>query len=193
MNPSHEIVFDYSYAQESMLTYLGDASDPMLMLENKEISLKYTDAHSMMERTFTTIDDVFAYHGGGVTAASAPTRKRGRPVGSTDIVPRKRCDSKAQNDPLIINTMNPSHEIVFDYSYAQESMLTYLGDASDPMLMSENKEISLKYTDAHSMMERTSTTIDDVFAYSVAQDIIDDDEIEPRSVAECQRRADWLK
>ena len=92
-------------------------------------------------------------HGGGVAAASAPTRKRGRPVGSVDIVPRKRRDSKAQNDPLIINTMNPSHEIVSDYSYVQESMLAYLGDTSDPMLMLENKEISLMFTDAHSMMK----------------------------------------
>ena len=72
-------------------------------------------------------------------------------------------------------------------------MLAYLGDASNPMLMLENKEISLKYTDAHGMMEKTFTSIDDVFTYSVAQDIIDDDEIESRSVAEYQRRADWLK
>lgn len=35
--------------------------------------------------------------------------------------------------------------------------------------------------------------IDDVFAYAVAQEIIDDHEMEPRFVAECQRRADWLK
>ena len=105
-------------------------------------------------------------------------------------MPHKRHDSQAQNDPLIINTVNPSHEIVSDYSYVQESMLAYLEDAFDPMLMLENKEISLKYTDAHGMMERTSTTIDDVFAYSVAQEIIDDDEIEPPSVAECQRRVD---
>ena len=36
-------------------------------------------------------------------------------------------------------------------------------------------------------------TIDDVFAYTVAQDIIDDDEIEPRFVAECQRGVDQPK
>ncbi|KAL6185395.1 hypothetical protein ACLB2K_041529 [Fragaria x ananassa] len=97
------------------------------------------------------------------------------------------------NDPLIINTVNPSHEIASDYSDVQESMLAYLGDTSDLMLMLENKEISLKYTDAHGMMERTSTTIDDIFAYSVAHDIINDDEIEPCSIKKCQRRADWPK
>ena len=51
----------------------------------------------------------------------------------------------------------------------------------------ENKEISIMFTDAHGMMERSSMTIDDAFTYSVTQVIIDDDEIEPCSVAECQR------
>ena len=51
------------------------------------------------------------------------------------------------------------------------------------MLMSENKEILLNYTSAHVLIDRSSMFIDDAFAYSVAQEIIDDDEIEPRSVA----------
>ena len=32
-----------------------------------------------------------------------------------------------------------------------------------------------------------------VFAYSVAQEILEHEEVEPRSVAECQRIADWPK
>ncbi|KAL6191811.1 hypothetical protein ACLB2K_038200 [Fragaria x ananassa] len=56
--------------------------------------------------------------GGGVATASAPTRKRGRPKkGSIDVLPWKKQDIKAQNDSLIINTVNPSHEIVSNYSY----------------------------------------------------------------------------
>ena len=35
--------------------------------------------------------------------------------------------------------------------------------------------------------------INDAFAYHVALEIIYDDEVEPRSVTECQRRADWPK
>ena len=61
------------------------------------------------------------------------------------------------------------------------------------MLMLENKEILLMFTDVHGMMERSSMTIDDVFAYSVTQVIINDDEIEPPSIAEYQRRVDWPK
>ena len=76
-------------------------------------------------------------HGGGVATASAPTQKRGRPKkDSIDVLPRKKQDIKAQNDPLSINTVNPSHEIVSDYSYVHESILKPLGDASESMLMS---------------------------------------------------------
>ena len=95
--------------------------------------------------------------------------KRGRPKkGSIDVLPRKKQDIKAQNDPFIINIVNPSHEIVSDYSYVHESILKPLGDASESMLMSENKEILLNYTSARVLMDRSSMFIDDVFAYSVA-------------------------
>ena len=46
---------------------------------------------------------------------------------------------------------------------------------------------------AYELMERSSMYIDDVFAYTVAQEIIEHDDVEPRSVAECQHRADWPK
>ncbi|PRQ50148.1 putative RNA-directed DNA polymerase [Rosa chinensis] len=51
----------------------------------------------------------------------------------------------------------------------------------------------MDYESAYELMERSSIHIDDVFAYTVAQEIIEHDDIEPRSVAECQQRADWPK
>jgi hypothetical protein len=128
-------------------------------------------------------------HGGSVVEAVAPQRKRGRPLGSMDTRPRKKA-SLAQPDPFIIDTGNPSHEIVSDYSYVHESIL---GDASMIETISENREISMNYACMLETLERTSIIIDDVFAYSVAQEIIEHDDIEPRSVEECQRRADWPK
>ncbi|KAL6196547.1 hypothetical protein ACLB2K_032161 [Fragaria x ananassa] len=76
--------------------------------------------------------------GGGVAMASAPTQKRGRPKkGSIDVLPWKKQDIKAQNDQLIINTVNPLNEIVFDYSYVHESILKPLEDASELMLIAD--------------------------------------------------------
>ena len=57
----------------------------------------------------------------------------------------------------------------------------------------ENREISVNYTSVHETWERNLTILDDVFAFSVAHEIIESDDIEPRSVEECQRRADWSK
>ncbi|PRQ53193.1 putative RNA-directed DNA polymerase [Rosa chinensis] len=135
-------------------------------------------------------DGTIAQHGNNVASmAVGPARKRGRPIGSKDTRPRKRAN-EAQINPLIIDTQNPSHENVPDYGYVQE---TSLGDASVSEPIHENIEISVNYTSVHGTWERNSIIIDDVFAYSVAREIIETDDIEPRSVDECQRRADWPK
>ena len=99
-------------------------------------------------------------------------------------------ETLALPDPPIIVVENPSHEIVSDYSYVQESLL---GDASTLDVYADYREISLNHAGMHEMYERNSLLLDDVFAYSVAQEILDHEDVEPRSVAECQRRADWPK
>ena len=123
---------------------------------------------------------------GGVVEAVVPQRKRGRPLGSMDSRPLKKA-SLAQPNPFIINTGNPSHEIISDYSYVHESILE---DAPMFEMIPENKEISMDYENAYELMERSSIHIDDVFAYTVAQ--VHDD-IEPCPAIECQQRAYWPK
>ena len=98
--------------------------------------------------------------------------------------------SVSEASPRLFRVDSPSHEIVADYSYVHESTLNNLGDASESDLISANKEISHTYYSAQSMMERSSMPTNDAFAYHVALEIIYDDEVEPRSVAECQQRAD---
>ena len=56
--------------------------------------------------------------------------------------------------------------------------------------ISENREISMNYACMLETLEINSIIIDDVFAYSIAQEIIEHDDIEPCSVEECQCRAD---
>ena len=87
---------------------------------------------------------------------------------------------------MLINTENPSHEIISDYSYVHD-----LGDALDTLFETENKKISIDYINVQDLMERTSTYVDDAFAYAVAQDIMWHDDVKQRSVAECQQRTDW--
>ena len=72
-------------------------------------------------------------------------------------------------------------------------MLESMGDASGSMSISENIEIFMCYDNTYELMDRSSTHVDDIFACSVAHEIIKHDDIEPCSVAKCQNRADWPK
>ena len=103
---------------------------------------------------------------------------------------RSETENVALPVPTIIDGGNPSHEIVSDYSFVQESLL---GDASMMDVYAGYREISMNNAGMHETYERCSLLLDDVFAYSVAQEILEHEEVEPRSVAECQRRADWPK
>lgn len=65
-------------------------------------------------------------NGGEVVQVVDPLKKRGRLPGSKDVRPRKRV-AMTQNNPLLIDTQNPSHENIMDYDYVQH---TSLEDAS---------------------------------------------------------------
>jgi hypothetical protein len=120
-----------------------------------------------------------------------PPQKRGRPLGSKDSYPRKRINLTQTNPLDIAISINPSHEIVLDYgSVLKETML---GDAPTPEPTPENREISINYACLSEIWNRNEIIIDDIFVFAVATEIINSDDIEPRSVDECQRRDNWQK
>ena len=55
---------------------------------------------------------------------------------------------------------------------------------------SENAEISINY--CNDLWNQNEIIIDDMFAFSVAYEIMPDD-YEPRSITECCQRQDWSK
>ena len=59
---------------------------------------------------------------GGLVEAVVPQRNRGRPLGSIDTRPNKKA-SLTQPNPLIINTENPCHEVISNYSYDSPNFL----------------------------------------------------------------------
>ena len=85
----------------------------------------------------------------------------------------------AQNNHLIIDTQNPTHENILDYGYVQ---VTYLEDAPSIEPICGNVEISIHYTSVHGTWDRNSIVVNDVFAYACAREFIENDDIEPRSV-----------
>lgn len=80
----------------------------------------------------------------------APRRKRGRPLGLIDTHPRRIIVCSTQPNSLIINDENPSHEIISDYIYVQQSL-----EEDTPMfnIIQENKEIPMDYESAYKLMD----------------------------------------
>ncbi|KAL0802974.1 hypothetical protein Bca101_058150 [Brassica carinata] len=58
----------------------------------------------------------------------------------------------------------------------------------------DNEEISINYIMSGKQWNRKHVDMDDIFAYHVALEIIEDDEdLEPTSINECMKSKDWLK
>ncbi|KAM1466174.1 hypothetical protein ACFX1X_045115 [Malus domestica] len=81
----------------------------------------------------------------------------------------------------IAHSSVPTHEVILDYSDA----------SNETCRPPENREISVHYTVLDEVWNMNEMIIDDAFSYSVATDIMLNDDIEPRSFDECQRRTDW--
>ena len=58
----------------------------------------------------------------------------------------------------------------------------------------DNQEISINYVTTGQRWNRNKINVDDIFAYNVALNIVNDNEdLEPKSVEECRQRDDWPK
>ncbi|KAM2916275.1 hypothetical protein FF1_045211 [Malus domestica] len=116
-----------------------------------------------MPDAFTDLARVTRSH---IPAANTPTKidvpNRGRPLGSKDSHPRKR---KITAQGPEEPTVNPT--IAYSFYPTHEEILDY-----------------------GSVLEETNPHLENSFA--VATEIMLNDDIEPRSVDECRRRADWL-
>ena len=104
--------------------------------------------------------------------------KRDRPVGSKDKNPWKRKGSKDQVEELM--TLEESPVVIPEEIQVPETC--------------DNQEISINYVITGQRWNRNKIDIDDIFAYNVALNIVNDNEdLEPKSVEECRQRDDWPK
>ena len=115
-----------------------------------------------------------------VQSAALP-KKRGRPTGSKDVQLRKK---RTPTKPVL------PHEIIKDHGDVLEVRVPDETPIPPPP---ENLEIFIGYASLDDILKRNETVINDVFIYAVAADIMSNDDTEPRTVAECQRRTDWPK
>ena len=148
-----------------------------------------------------------------------PRLKRGRPIGAKDLTPRKRrIQMKLQNksgspEEAIIenktakinrsetNQITPEEVNVPTTKEIQNSPEE---EQNDPVDL-QNKEILISPDETHDrilidyvgskkFLDRRNINIDDKFAFTVALDIMNNEEdIEPTTVEECRHKKDWPK
>ena len=104
--------------------------------------------------------------------------KRGRPIGSKDKNPRKRKGAEIGNNETEVITTNEKSP--------EENM------TQKEIQVPDNEEISTNYVMSGMKWNRKQIDVDDIFAYNVAVDLMDEDH-EPKSIEECTRRSDWPK
>ena len=134
-----------------------------------------------------------------IPAANVPTRvniterqkafesktrsKRGRPIGSKDITPRKQRTNGKQNDHEESNIENQIPEEIQNEQIAPEEVQ-----------VPENNEISISCVHRGEKWDRNNFDVNNIFSFQVALDIIqNDDDPESQNTNECRQRNDWPK
>ena len=60
--------------------------------------------------------------------------------------------------------------------------------------MHKSKEISVSYVSSRKIWNQNDIIVDDIFAYNIANEIMQQDrDLEPKSIEECRERNDWPK
>ena len=100
-------------------------------------------------------------------------------IRSNDIAPRKR---RGRNQEV---TFLELESVVFAKERTLEEVQTHkkVNDIG-------NMKISIHY--CNDLLDQNNTIINDMFAFSIAHEILHND-YEPRSIIECRQRQDWPK
>ena len=139
--------------------------------------------------------------------SSMPRLKRGRPLGSKDLIPRKRKIKRQQNPnleenstpevatPTISKIITPEEESAIEVTHAPKGAIVpeEIQNHEDAQVLA-NDEIFINYASTGKLWNRTKVVINVVFCFAVATEILkEDDDHEPRSVDECRSKHDWSK
>ena len=112
-------------------------------------------------------------------------RKRGRPMGSKDTNPRKKKEQ---------NTTGKVQEVVINK--IPEEINNNTGNVKKSLEnghVPNEHEISINFVQNGTTWNRNETCVDEIFAYAIASEIINDEVSVPKSIRECRQRKDWQK
>ena len=160
-----------------MIIHLQNLSNqlPDAFVDIKKVTKSHIPAANVPARVVIT-EEQKAYE-------SKTRSKHGRPIGSKDITPRKRRTNGKQNDHEESNIENQIPKEIQNKQIAPEEVQ-----------VPENNEISISYVHRGEKWDRNNFDVNNIFAFQVALDIIqNDDDPEPQNTNECRQRNDWPK
>ncbi|KAM2676537.1 hypothetical protein EV1_003196 [Malus domestica] len=98
--------------------------------------------------------------------------------------PRKRKPTtQAPEEPTVI--------VGYSFYATHEKILYYRSVLEETNHSLENRDISIYYASLDDVWCRNERIVDNALAYAVATEIMLNDDIEPCSIDECQRKTNW--
>jgi len=156
---------------------------PDAFVDTKNVVKSYIPAANAPAR----IEIPIGHPEASITNESKTRRKRGRPLGSKNLKPRKSKNLKGMDEDATLALEKSGEE-----KEIENEKISQENDILDNDRNVDNSEISINYVYTGVQWNRKDVILDDKFAYSVAIDVVsEDDDIEPKSVDECRQRKDW--
>ncbi|KAK4397697.1 Copia protein [Sesamum angolense] len=148
---------------------------PDAFIDTKRITKSHIPAENVPEATLTQT----------TASESQIRRKRGRPLGSKDANPRKRKEHIISiNHDANVTTNNVSRDKIPEVVLSKDSK-------RNEQDLDDSYDMSIIYAHNNLGWYRKEIEMNDIFAYSVAVEIMDEDDNDPQTMEECRHRNDW--
>jgi hypothetical protein len=123
-------------------------------------------------------------------------RKRGRPIGFKDKNPRKM---KEQNNAVGVTPAKVTDKIPEEIvskipkEIGSRTLEEVVDKVPEETQAPNDYEISINYVQNGIIWNRNETRIDEIFAYAIAIEVINEEDYVPKTPEECMHRNDWPK
>ncbi|CAM9000605.1 unnamed protein product [Rhodiola kirilowii] len=145
---------------------------------------KVTKSHIPAENATARLEIPAVTPNKNIASDSQIHRKRGRPLGSKDTVPRKRKEHARCKKDVEISNMNANEGETPEEPLPKET-------EDEDKDIDDNFEMSINYASTGVGWYRDEVNLNDIFAYSVALEVTGEDDDDPQTIDECRHRDDW--
>ncbi|KAL2252668.1 UNVERIFIED_CONTAM: hypothetical protein Sindi_0061500 [Sesamum indicum] len=153
---------------------------PEALIDTKRV----TKSHILAENVPAHLEVLEVILNKSNASESQIRRKHGRPLASKDANPRK-----SKEYIVLIN-----HDANVTTSVSKDKIpevVLFEDSKSNEQYLEDSYEMSINYAHNSLGWYRKKIEMNDIFSYSVAVEIMDEDENDPQTMEECRHRNDW--